>query len=442
MLFWIAATLIALGVAAMLLGPLIRQRPAAPQPGTEGNGDSATEGKAPAAPRPGSDLAIYRDQLAAIGGDLARGTIDEAEAARLRTEISRRILAADRAGRAGGTGGADGGVDGGADGAAPAAAGRAIAGFGALLVVGGALGGYLYLGQPGYPDLPLGGRMAQAAERLATLPAQAEAEALVADAIAANLITPPEEIAATVARLREETAADPGLTGELALLRDFEAGVRNYPEAARLSARINAAAGEAVTPDDLVTEVELMLFATGGTVSAEAAALIDRLGQVAPDHPGAIFLRGYLLSQVGRPDLAFALWRPLAEGPQDSPFGARARAVVGSAAAAAGIDYALPDSAPAGSAPAAVTPEAIRSMVEGLSARLASDGGTAEEWARLIRSLMVLGETDRARAILDEARGAFANDPGLTLIEEAAASAAPAPTQAPDPALSPAPVAP
>ena len=37
-------------------------------------------------------------------------------------------------------------------------------------------------------------------------------------------------------------------------------------------------------------------------------------------------------------------------------------------------------------------------MVEGLAERLASEGGSAEEWARLIFALAQLGDADRARA--------------------------------------------
>ncbi len=50
----------------------------------------------------------------------------------------------------------------------------------------------------------------------------------------------------------------------------------------------------------------------------------------------------------------------------------------------------------------------IRGMVEGLSDRLASEGGPPEDWARLITALGVLGETDRATAIWTEAQQVFA----------------------------------
>jgi cytochrome c-type biogenesis protein CcmH len=66
----------------------------------------------------------------------------------------------------------------------------------------------------------------------------------------------------------------------------------------------------------------------------------------------------------------------------------------------------------------------IRGMVEGLAARLADTGGPAEDWARLITALGVLGEQDRAGAIYAEARQAFGAEPqGLALIEDAAEQA-------------------
>jgi cytochrome c-type biogenesis protein CcmH len=54
----------------------------------------------------------------------------------------------------------------------------------------------------------------------------------------------------------------------------------------------------------------------------------------------------------------------------------------------------------------------IRGMVEKLSDRLHHDGGAdLEGWLRLVRSYMVLGERDKARAAAGEARHALASDP-------------------------------
>ncbi len=54
----------------------------------------------------------------------------------------------------------------------------------------------------------------------------------------------------------------------------------------------------------------------------------------------------------------------------------------------------------------------IGGMVAGLSDRLAREGGPAQDWARMITSLGVLGETQRAGAIYDNALEVFAGDDG------------------------------
>lgn len=53
----------------------------------------------------------------------------------------------------------------------------------------------------------------------------------------------------------------------------------------------------------------------------------------------------------------------------------------------------------------------IQGMVERLSERLHRDGGAdVEGWLRLVRSYMVLGEPDKARAAIVDARRALAGD--------------------------------
>ena len=80
--FWLAAGAIVLAVAATLIRALVRAK---------GELREAAE----------YDLQVYKDQLADIDRDLARGTLPAEEADRLRTEVSRRLLDADRAARRG-----------------------------------------------------------------------------------------------------------------------------------------------------------------------------------------------------------------------------------------------------------------------------------------------------------------------------------------------------
>jgi cytochrome c-type biogenesis protein CcmH len=100
-----------------------------------------------------------------------------------------------------------------------------------------------------------------------------------------------------------------------------------------------------------------------------------------------------------------------------------------------------PRAAPAGGEPATRGPSAedmaaagamsaedraamVQGMVGGLRDRLYAQGGPAEQWAQLIRSLGVLGDRDGAAEALTKAREAHAADPvALALIEETARQA-------------------
>ena len=140
-----------------------------------------------------------------------------------------------------------------------------------------------------------------------------------------------------------------------------------------------------------------------------------------------------MFAQGGRYDRAFALWRALIdEGPADAPWITPIRAQIEDIAARAGVTYELPPLAgpDAGdiAAAAEMTAEDRQKMIEGmvsqLSERLAGQGGPAEDWAKLIRALGVLGQKDKAGEIYGEAKTRFASDgPALSFLGEAALEA-------------------
>ncbi len=76
MIFWIVAALMTAGAAAALALPLLRKL---------ATGTNAAE----------YDLEVYRDQLAELERDHDRGVITDDDMAAARTEIARRMLAAD-----------------------------------------------------------------------------------------------------------------------------------------------------------------------------------------------------------------------------------------------------------------------------------------------------------------------------------------------------------
>ena len=69
-----------------------------------------------------------------------------------------------------------------------------------------------------------------------------------------------------------------------------------------------------------------------------------------------------------------------------------------------------PGSPPNGAEPADERQKSIQTMVDAAAQRLAAQGGSAREWARLIRSYKVLNEPDKARDALDQARKALSGD--------------------------------
>ena len=64
---------------------------------------------------------------------------------------------------------------------------------------------------------------------------------------------------------------------------------------------------------------------------------------------------------------------------------------------------------------------AIAGMVEGFSSRLNDSGGTIEEWTRLVRSRLVLGQTELAQTAYDAARKAYPNAGDRTELDVLAA---------------------
>lgn len=401
--FWIAAGGMTVIVVALLLLALRRG-------GTEGDGAAA-------------DLRVYRDQLREIDRDVARGVVAVADAERLRTEISRRILAADAA------------MAKGALRVTPLNA-RRVAGAAILaVVIAGSVLVYREVGAPGYPDLPLAARIAAADAVRAERPGQAAAETGV------PALPPTPEAAdprymALITQLRIAVAARPDDVRGQELLAYNEQVLGNYAAAHRAQAAVIALRGAEATAEDHAALGELMVAAAGGYVSPEAEAAFSEVLRRDPANGTALYYLGQMFAQTGRFDLAFRLWRPLLDrSGADDPWVAPIRGQIEEVAQRAGVRYTLP---PVAGAPGPtqeqvtaaqdMTPEErtamIRTMVAGLAERLADGGGTAEEWARLIRAYGVLGDKDAAAAAWAQAQAALAQTPDAVAQVRAAAVSA------------------
>ena len=382
--FWAAAALLVIGVVATLLRAMWQAR---------------NDHRAPGA----SDLAVYRDQLSEIERDIGRGTIPADEGARLRTEIQRRLLEADRA----------------AQKTAPVVEARAGWGMGALIagvIVAGA-SGYWYLGAPGYPDLPLQTRFAQFEDIRANRPSQAEAEAQTPPA-PARVVDP--AFLDLMQKLRQAVKDRPDDLRGLELLARNEAAMGNLGAAKDAQAAILRIKGNAASAEDHAAHAELMIMAAGGFVSPEAEQALVRALSINPAEGTARYYTGMMFAQIGRFDRTFILWRRLLEeSAADDPWAEPIRGQIEEVAARAGVRYSLPpastgrgptaaDIAAAGDMTAEDRQAMIVGMVDQLGARLAQEGGPAEDWARLITALANIGRTDQAREIYAEAQTRFA----------------------------------
>lgn len=372
------------------------------------------------------DVDVYRDQLRELERDVARGTITAEEAERARVEVSRRLLAADKAAS-----------EGRAERSAPLGLNIAVFALVAALVAGGGLWLYADLGTPGYADMPLEERKTLADAARETRPSQAEVEAERPEWAGPSDDLPADYVE-LVEQLRQALARRPDDLQGLTLLAQHEAQLGNFRAAYAAQARLVELLGDEANDVFHVELAEMMILAAGGYVSPEAEASLEDAFRINPTNEAARYYLGLLYAQTGRPDLAFGLWKRLYENsPVDAPWMGPIAAQIGDLAAMAGVNYRPPEredaplrgpSAADMEAAADMSPEDRAAMIDGmvnrLMERLAEQGGTAPEWAQLLRALGVQGDLDRAAAIWGEAQTRFAAYPeDLAVIQAAARDA-------------------
>ena len=394
--FWISATAMVAMVALVLVQALRQGRSAAlAAPGAE-------------------DLGVYRDQLAEIDRDLTKGSLQAPEADRMRIEVQRRMLDADRSASAD----------------APGSAWVGAGTVATLAALAAAFALYVTLGAPGYPDLPLNDRLTAARTSYANRPAQATIEAALPAYSAPDDADP--AMLALMPRLRAAVVSHPDdLQGQTLLVQN-ETALANYPAARRAQEAVVRLKGDAVTANDFATLALVTIYAAQGAITPEAEAALARCLKLDPTNGLARYYVGLMFAQVDRPDETFRFWQPLlAEGPADAPWITPIRDRIEAVADAAGIKYALPQAGPDAAAVAAAAQmtttdqqSLIKSMVDGLDARLTASGGPVEDWAKLITSRAVLRDLPAARAAYATAQTAFVGQPGALAALRAAAAQA------------------
>jgi cytochrome c-type biogenesis protein CcmH len=308
-----------------------------------------------------NEAAFYKAQLEEIRRDVERGLLPQGEAESARAEAARRLIAAAS----------------GPSPAPPPAARRTRLAAAALIAVGlPAIAFPLYarIGQPTMPDEPL-------ASRKVAPQTNGEIEAAVA-AVEARLIAKPDD-------------------GKgWAVIAPVYMRLERYGDAAHAYAEALRLLGE--DPLRRSAYGEALVATAGGVVTDEARQAFDRALAEQPGQPQARFYVALAAEQDGKKADATREYESLlADSPPDAPW----RSMVSARLAAL-------KGGPAPSEDAAAIPEAQRPMIEGmvsrLATRLASNGGSVDDWSRLIRAYAVLHEADKAKTALADARKALA----------------------------------
>jgi cytochrome c-type biogenesis protein CcmH len=319
-----------------------------------------------------SDLAVYRDQLEEIERDRADGRIghDEFEAARV--EVSRRLLAA----------AASSPVE------APPRGGRRIVALASAIIAVPLVASSLYvrLGSPDLPGEPIASR--RTGEEQAN------------------------SIAALIARIETHLEEQPTDGRGWEVLAPVYLKLERYDDAVKARRNALNLLGETAQRD--VDLGEALALAAGGVVTADSKGAFERAAAIEADNAKAMFYLGLAAQQDGNGGEAARIWRNLiAKAPADAPW---LPVVKESLARVEHPGAPRPGPAPEDVAAAGeMSPEArnqfIRGMVERLATRLHENGSDVDGWLRLLRAYMVMGESDKVKSAVVEARGALAREP-------------------------------
>lgn len=345
------------------------------------------------------DRAVYRDQIAELDADVARGLIAPEEAAAARTEIARRLLKS-------------------ADSAQPlSSAVKSTAASAQPLVLAAlaipvlSLMLYLKIGSPELPGRPL-------AERLAERPETATAA---------------DMIAKVEARLRDKPEDGQGWS----VIAPVYLAQGRAVEAAQAFARALNFAGE--SPERLAGLAKANVMAGNGIVNEQAHKAYARLAEIDPSRVEAKYWLAVYEEQNGRTEAAAEGYRKLlAEAPADAPWraavaGRLADVTGGKKDAAAAGTPAAGVSAPVLASPTAggkggnptpkefvaaaqkLAPEMRTMMIGGRMIPKAQDAVKQNPkdwaaWSRIVTGFTALGKSDEAQSALKEARNAAAGD--------------------------------
>ena len=396
----LAAICLAIAVAAVggVLFPLLRRLPAATDPGQ-------------------FERAVYRDQIAELEQEAARGLVPPDAAASARLQIERRLLAAAPT-----------------DSAAPMATARRSYGLAAvvcfvLLLVPAVM--YLRMGAPRLPDQPFASRS-------------------VPEKLAGNAPSGHEDVDKSLVELAAKLKADPDNAEQwmlyartAATVGKWERSMEGYRQLLRL------APGDA---DALGGYGEMQVMAADGIVTPGAREAFNGALAKDPRNNVARFYLALADAQAGELPKAIDAWVKLAaDVPDDTDMREEIARRVAEAAKLAGVappplpagraiaaaSAAVPVASAAATAPPAGGPDAaavaaaanmapeqrdtmIAGMVKQLADRLDKNPDDADGWLKLGRAYLVLKQPNKAADAYNRAAQMRPADPGIKLLQASA----------------------
>lgn len=365
------------------------------------------------------DRAVYRDQLEEIDRDLARGVLDQSEAAAARLEVQRRLLGVR--------------VDG-----ESAMSGRrspVAALCTTVLVAGSAFGLYLILGAPGLPDVPF---VAQA---------QAQAASPHDAAPAADGQKPPGhgDFKAAAEKMREKLKADPTNADAWELYARTESRIGDYQEATAAYRRAIDLGHN--TPEVLNGYGEMLVIGAQGVVAPAAKEVFAKVLAISHGDQVARFYLALADAQAGEAHKAVDEWVSLAADlPNDDDMRSEISHRIEDAARSGGFEPPKLPEGQAGPKPQAsggptdeqiaaasgMSPadrsKMIQNMIDQLAARLAKEPNDVDGWIKLATAYGVQGKDAQSLDAYEHAEKLRPNDPSILLGEVAGLLAPLAPT--------------
>jgi cytochrome c-type biogenesis protein CcmH len=350
----------------------------------------------PLSNEPDANMAVYRDQLAAIEAQLEQGLIDPQLAVSARAEVGRRLLEQAK-------------IVGASLPASPNTSSDRLLTLAAIAIPLVSIALYARVGSPSLPGRPL-------------------AERLSADV---DQSSPTDLIAKVEARLRNKPEDGQGW----AVIAPIYLSQGRAVDAAQAYGRAMALIGE--TPERLAGFGKASVVADNGIVGEPARKAYERLLALEPDRVEAKYWLAVAQEQNGNSQAATEAYRALlSAAPADAPWrksvedrlsaiaanGANKQSLSPGVAppkiAPAAGDRSLPPSGPtpaefvaaAQKLPPEMREQMIGRMVTKAIDTLRQNPKDAATWSRLVTGYMALGKTSEALASVNDARVALVGD--------------------------------